>query len=533
MNAIMQMALIRDDGKAKTLQTVSVEQLVVSEYNPRRTRSQEQIDKLAQRIERNGYELTRALWAYPVNKHFEVFAGGTRLEAVKRTSIDAVPVIIHEGFTPDEITRLADQDNENDEYHEPVSIVDVWMDYKRLSDMGWTGERIAKAKGVSGGLVSLRLQYAEWPSPIRDSFTNGTLTEGHAREFRSLLQCKDFDWMSFETAALEIIELAVKRGGTAKHFAELVAQYNAVIELAQECSDKLPEAYREQFYAQLAKDKARTKPKVSAVFRDMADAAERAARIEAERLARQQNEAEAERMRLEREAAEAQRMQTILGKLHQGDARIVAADAPAGIKLVLTDPPYGQNFQSNRRVVSEKAPRLANDDEQAFDLLADVLRELRDHMADDSTLLVWSSWRYECKFRQIVTNCGFTIRGSLIWDKPNHGSGDLEGAFAPKHERIIHAVKGNPKLNKRHDDVLTGSKFLNTGHPTEKPIDLLTKLIEATTHEGDIVADPFVGGGSTVVAAYRAQRDFWACELDAEWHKQASSALYEAAKEQA
>lgn len=192
----MQMALIRDDGKAKTLQTVPVEQLVVSEYNPRRTRSQEQIDKLAQRIERNGYELTRALWAYPVNNHFEVFAGGTRLEAVKRTSIDAVPVIIHEGFTPDEITRLADQDNENDEYHEPVSIVDVWMDYKRLSELPpdehgkWTQERIARAKGISREQVKLLLRYADFPSGVLRIFgTNDWLKEAHAREFLQLVQC--------------------------------------------------------------------------------------------------------------------------------------------------------------------------------------------------------------------------------------------------------------------------------------------------------------------------------------------------------
>ena len=111
----MQFSLLRDDTKSKTLQHVSVGRLVISPFNPRRNRSEADIDKLAQRIDRNGFEVTRALWAYPVNGHYEVFAGGNRLEAVKRTTIDTVPVVVFDGFTEDEITGLADQDNENDE----------------------------------------------------------------------------------------------------------------------------------------------------------------------------------------------------------------------------------------------------------------------------------------------------------------------------------------------------------------------------------------------------------------------------------
>ena len=44
---------------------------------------------------------------------------------------------------------LAEYDNENDEYHTPVSPVDIWAEYARLKSLGWTQQRIAKAKGVS------------------------------------------------------------------------------------------------------------------------------------------------------------------------------------------------------------------------------------------------------------------------------------------------------------------------------------------------------------------------------------------------
>ena len=444
----MQFSLLRDDTKSKTLQHIDRDKLVISPFNPRRNRAAADIDRLAQRIERNGFEVTRAVWAYPVNGHYEVFAGGNRLEAVKRTSIDTVPVIVFEGFTEDEITGLADQDNENDEYHAPVSIVDTWMDYKRLADMGWTQERIAAAKCISRPQVAKRLGYANLPSSVLAIVQKESISESHLAELSQLFNLNN-PWLWWEAAAIEIISAAIKKAGaaknvTAKQIADLVAQYNGFIELAQTYTERLDPDWRDRFLNELIATTARTKPAVEAAYGRIVEAQRKDAQRKAEELARQQNEAEADRMRLEREAEQNRRTAAIMANLVHGDARTAMQGAPAGIKLVLTDPPYGQDFQSNRRVVSAKAPKLANDNGQAFGLLCDVLTEAHKHMADDSTLLVWSSWRYECEFRQIVTACGFTIKGSLIWDKPNHGSGDLEGSFAPKHERIIHAVKGNP-----------------------------------------------------------------------------------------
>jgi site-specific DNA-methyltransferase (adenine-specific) len=56
-------------------------------------------------------------------------------------------------------------------------------------------------------------------------------------------------------------------------------------------------------------------------------------------------------------------------------------------------------------------------------------------------------------------------------------------------------------------------------HPTEKPIALLSELISATTVEGDLVADPFGGVASTLVAATRTGRGAWGCELDEGYHE--------------
>jgi ParB-like chromosome segregation protein Spo0J len=207
----MQPVLFMEDDKAKIILNVPVGSCEVSPFNPRRTRADVDIDSLARRMERNGFEITRALWVYQAGDRYMVFAGGNRLLAVQRTTIATVPVVLHKGYTDEEIVGLADQDNGNDEYHRPVPLVDVWMDYKRLADM-WGkghGQRIAKAKGVSPGIVSERLQYALWSVALHEIFKSQTLTEAHARELLRLSNFEDFGTNDFlrEGHAREIQEL--------------------------------------------------------------------------------------------------------------------------------------------------------------------------------------------------------------------------------------------------------------------------------------------------------------------------------------
>ena len=130
------------------------------------------------------------------------------------------------------IVGLADQDNENDEYHAPVPIVDKWMECRRLDEMGWDQRRIANAKGISQGQVAKHIGYAKLPEVVLDLIRKQSLTDSHAAEI-----CKLFDsnnsWLSTESAMLEIIESALKKGGTAKHFADLVMQYNEVVKFGE------------------------------------------------------------------------------------------------------------------------------------------------------------------------------------------------------------------------------------------------------------------------------------------------------------
>lgn len=136
-----------------------------SRFNTRKTRNREDIEKLAERIRRIGYERTRAVWAMEAGDEcFEVFAGGTRLGAARLTGLETIPVLVHYGSCDEEISRLSDLDNENDEYHQPVLVTDVWAEYARLyEEEGWMQDKITEVKGVSQKTVSLRLKLHRLP----------------------------------------------------------------------------------------------------------------------------------------------------------------------------------------------------------------------------------------------------------------------------------------------------------------------------------------------------------------------------------
>jgi DNA modification methylase len=187
------------------------------------------------------------------------------------------------------------------------------------------------------------------------------------------------------------------------------------------------------------------------------------------------------------------------------------------VKCVITDPPYGMNYISNRRTASEKDKGISNDEnlDLAIETVNKVFTKLYNKMEQNSALFCFIGWKQEKYFIELIEDIGFEVKNVLIWNKNNHGTGDLIYSFAPKHERIIYATKGKVKLNYRHPDVLEGSD-IRTSHPTSKPIDLLKKLIESTTLQNDIIVDPFAGHGSTGIAAKELNRNYWLCELDYE-----------------
>lgn len=197
-----------------------------------------------------------------------------------------------------------------------------------------------------------------------------------------------------------------------------------------------------------------------------------------------------------------------------GDAR--HWEPPAGTSLILTDPPYGIQYISGFRHIPHKP--IFGDNGDFIQLWHKAFKRILDIANSDCHILMFTTWRTEILAHRVMEQLKLEVKSSIIWVKNNTSMGDLEHSFAPKHERIIHATRGNARMRFREADVIEADRVPTKRHPTEKPVDLLRQLIRATTDEGQLVVDPFAGVGSTLVAAALEQRKYAGVELDEAYH---------------
>lgn len=184
------------------------------------------------------------------------------------------------------------------------------------------------------------------------------------------------------------------------------------------------------------------------------------------------------------------------------------AEAWAGADVLVTDPPYGMNFQSNQRK-SGKLARIVGD---------------ADTKERDAALLIWGERRPGLVFGRWSVEPPAHERQRLIWNKGNTpGMGDLRIPWGPAHEEI-HLIGSGWDVTatgqKRIGSVITtrsgrggaAGEENATGHPTPKPVSLMEALISRTPP--GTIADPFAGSGATLVAARNLGRRVVGVELE-------------------
>lgn len=95
----------------------------------------------------------------------------------------------------------------------------------------------------------------------------------------------------------------------------------------------------------------------------------------------------------------------------------------------------------------------------------------------------------------------FDVKNIIVWDKINMGMGHN---FRRRHELIIYASKGKTKTTSRSlPDVWQIKRITRAKYPTQKPVEIFSKMISASVGQGAVVCDPFIGSGSSAIAALR------------------------------
>ena len=184
------------------------------------------------------------------------------------------------------------------------------------------------------------------------------------------------------------------------------------------------------------------------------------------------------------------------------------------LDAIVTDPPYGVGPQVSQH--NDRENRLA-EIVGASHVDATWIAPAVASLKDGGALYMFAKWTNIAVWEAHVRDAGLTIRNWIVWDKGQHGGGDIVGAYAPQHEFILFASKGKHELRgPRLPDVIRVMKVHPSRlvHPYEKPVALLQKFITASTDVGGWVCDPFCGSGPTLYGAKELGRHYIGCDVD-------------------
>jgi site-specific DNA-methyltransferase (adenine-specific) len=157
--------------------------------------------------------------------------------------------------------------------------------------------------------------------------------------------------------------------------------------------------------------------------------------------------------------------------------------------------------------------------EEAVELLKNTLGQITRVLKDGGHAYIFCDWRGIDEIKPLIEGV-LNVKNVLVWDKGSMGIGDLKNNWGYSHEFVIFATKGDraTPLSEATRNVLEHHRPTRTDyeHPTMKPESLLVELVQTSTQEGDRILDPFMGSGTTAVAAIQNDRDYVGFEVDAD-----------------
>ena len=201
--------------------------------------------------------------------------------------------------------------------------------------------------------------------------------------------------------------------------------------------------------------------------------------------------------------------------LHLGDCLEYMKTMPArSVDAVITDPPYGINAEKGTSGFGESKDTVRHYDDkwikpgkEIFDQILTKSQSIfvfggnyfTDSLPQSDAWLVWDKTG-NIKFQNPFSDC------ELVWTT-------LTRKTVKKYTYILQGFIGAEK-----------KRF----HPTQKPVAIMKMLIEDFTKKGDTIFDPFMGSGTTGVAAVQLGRNFIGCEIDPKYFAIAEKRIHEA-----
>jgi len=241
-----------------------------------------------------------------------------------------------------------------------------------------------------------------------------------------------------------------------------------------------------------------------------------------------------------------------LNKIIQGDCIEVLKNIPDNsVDLIFADPPY--NLQLNGELFRPNQTKVdaVNDEWDKFNSFEEYdrftflwLKECKRILKENGSFWVIGTYHNIFRVGKIMQDLGYWILNDIVWIKTNPMPNFKGTRFSNAHETLIWATKKekskytfNYKSMKIYNDdkqmrsewyipICQGKERLkdengNKLHSTQKPEELLFRIIISTSKAGDVVLDPFAGSGTTCVVAKRLKRKFIGIEKEQKYIKAA------------
>lgn len=215
----------------------------------------------------------------------------------------------------------------------------------------------------------------------------------------------------------------------------------------------------------------------------------------------------------------------------------------SSVDLIFADPPYFLQLKGELRRPDDSFVDAVTDDWDKYDDFADYDSFTKSWLSAAHRLLkpngaIWVIGSYHNIFRvgKIMQDLGFWVLNDVLWIKSNPMPNFKGTRFNNAHETLIWASKSQKSkvtfnyqsLKSANEDrqmrsdwyipICSGAERAKVNgekaHSTQKPLALLRRVINATSRPGDLILDPFLGSGTTAVAAKELGRQFIGIERE-------------------
>lgn len=215
--------------------------------------------------------------------------------------------------------------------------------------------------------------------------------------------------------------------------------------------------------------------------------------------------------------------------VYHGKAEILLHQVvPNSVRLILTDPPYNVSRENNFDTMGRTGIDFewdGNFDQETWVRLADKA------LMPGGSIVIWNDWKVLGLVAHLLIDMGYDVKRPLTWLKANPWPRNVQSSPVQRTEYGLWAVKKVKKSDKwvhnlrehqSYEDLVfnypipSGKK--GERHPTKKPDDLFREIIQIFSNPGDLVLDPFAGGGTTAFAAEAEGRRHISFDEKEQWY---------------